>query len=222
MIDSICPKAFQNRTQNIVPHGLFTSYRCKPEINFLISNQLKASAKMVEDWIMPSWSSRPYFTFASRNWIGNTGIDQFRGGSSIVGSVSPHGWASPSSRDTRRGSSTTGFTFYSDDDIVDNPKPAPSIKNNEDESDCDVKSDLPSLPRTILLRCHEYVPVSRSNNPEAISKVDVVRDYRLLGWDEYNSNLVQCVIDVPGHHFNLFAEENVSSAAQMSITISRG
>ena len=224
MIDSICPHALKHQIQNVVPHSPFTSSRCKPEIGFLISNQLKASAKLVQDWIMPSWSSRPWPTpLTSRALIGITAINRFKEEEETLtaGSLSSHGSASPyssSSGDESRGSSTTAFAFYADEDINHKPSSTPklliekTINNDSDDSNRNSGSPPPP-PTTILLRCNDYVPVSKSENQNAISKVDTVRDHRLLGWDEYIPDLVQCVLDVPGHHFSLFAEENVSRSS---------
>lgn len=226
MIDSICPRALNHQTQNIVPHNPFTSPHCKPEIGFLISNQLKASARLVQDWVMPHWSSRPWpISPNSRSWTGVTAFDGDQ--CPTAGSLSSHGSASSvssSSRDRSWGSSTTASAFSSDDDIDDKPSPSPGLpignnSNNEGEYDNDGNPGSspppPPPPLTVLLRCDEYVPVSRSKNPDAISKVDIVRDRRLLGWDEYAPDLVQCVLNVPGHHFNLFAAENVSCSTPL-------
>lgn len=225
MIDSICPRALNRQVQNIVPHSPFTSPHCKPEIGFLIANQLKASAKLVQDWVMPHWSSRPGpISPNPRSWTGVTAFDRFReDGFLTAGSLSSYGSASSVSspgRDRSWGSSTTPSAFSSDDDMDDKLSPSSELpisnsNNNHGEDDNDGNPDSsspppPPPPLTILLRCDEYVPVSRSKNPDAISKVDIVRDRRLLGWDEYAPNLVQCVLNVPGHHFNLFAAENVS------------
>ena len=221
MIDSICPRALDHPTPNIVPHRPFTSPHCKPEIGFLISTQLKASAKLVQDWVMPSWSPRPWpVPPTSRSWTGLTAFDRFseeESGLLTAGSVSSHGSASSvssSSRDRSWASSiTTPSTFSSDDDIDDKLSPLPEllIANNTNNNDGNPDSSLPPPPPlTVLLRCDEYVPISGSKNPDAISKVDIVRHRRLLGWDQYSPDLVQCVLNVPGHHFNLFAEENVS------------
>lgn len=229
MIDSICPRALNHPTQNIVPHRPFTSPHCKPEIGFLISNQLKASAKLVQDWVMPHWSSRPGpISLSSRSWTGVTDFDRSNNEeeSLMAGSVSSRSSASSissSSRDRSWGSSSTTTPAFSSDDIDDKPSPEPELpigdyNHTEDEDDGNRSPDSspPPPPFTILLRCDEYVPVSRSKNPDAISKVDIVRDRRLLGWDEYAPDLVQCVLSVPGHHFNLFAEENVSCPPPLS------
>jgi thioesterase domain-containing protein len=69
--------------------------------------------------------------------------------------------------------------------------------------------DLPSPPRTVLLRCSEHVPVSQ---PNTISRVDVTREREKLGWEDYGYDLISAVIGVPGNHFNLFGEGNVSDA----------
>jgi hypothetical protein len=65
-------------------------------------------------------------------------------------------------------------------------------------------------PRTILLRCDENVPVSESDNASAISRADVTRHLKQLGWEAYRYDMITDVITIPGHHFNVFAIEHVS------------
>lgn len=89
MIDSICPKALkQHQSRNIVPHGPLTTSRCRPEINFLISTQLKASAKIVEDWTMPSWSPPPFPAFEGQDWTRITALERSKKGFSSASSSS--------------------------------------------------------------------------------------------------------------------------------------
>lgn len=214
-MDSICPQALkQHPSHNIVPHGPWTTSRCRPEINFLISAQLKASAKMVEDWTMPSWSQPRIPAFGGQDWTRITALERFQKGFSSTSSSSPSSSASPtpSSRNRTRSSGTTALTIYPFNDGIEDKSSPEFISENSEEhrSHSLVNADSPPPPPTILLRCKEYVPVSNSENPNAISKVDITRDRRLLGWDEYNPDLIQCVLDIPGHHFSLFAEQNVS------------
>jgi pimeloyl-ACP methyl ester carboxylesterase len=56
MVDSIFPGALKSRQEDVVPHPLIMSTFCKPEIRMLVANMMKTSAKMVEQWIMPSWT----------------------------------------------------------------------------------------------------------------------------------------------------------------------
>ncbi|KAM7203024.1 alpha/beta-hydrolase [Rhypophila sp. PSN 637] len=58
-------------------------------------------------------------------------------------------------------------------------------------------------PPVILLKAKEPVPVLE----EGVSRVDVVRGDRKLGWDMYLDGLVEKVVDIPGHHYNVFVTE---------------
>ncbi|KAL8404294.1 hypothetical protein RB594_009232 [Gaeumannomyces avenae] len=62
-------------------------------------------------------------------------------------------------------------------------------------------------PPAILLRAQESVPVEE----EKVARVDVARDDHRLGWDEYRPGLFRHVVDIPGHHYNIFAEANVGA-----------
>lgn len=69
------------------------------------------------------------------------------------------------------------------------------------------KWDRVPVPPTILLRAKEPI------DGGAKSFVDYLRHERLLGWNQYheeNGNFIRSVIDVEGHHFNIFQEEYVS------------
>ncbi|PGH31685.1 hypothetical protein GX50_05525 [[Emmonsia] crescens] len=89
-----------------------------------------------------------------------------------------------------------------------NPKPpehGTTISNNE--------PDLPSIPKTILLRCDDYVPVARPDIPDAVCRVDVVRELRTLGWEKYPNHFTPIVLDIPGHHFNVFTDEYIDEVS---------
>lgn len=63
------------------------------------------------------------------------------------------------------------------------------------------------IPPTILLRAREYV------STDYLSFVDLVRDERMLGWDDYckeNGDFITEVWDIEGHHFNIFEEKYIS------------
>lgn len=68
-------------------------------------------------------------------------------------------------------------------------------------------------PPTILLRAMDFVPVD-SNVP---SRVDLVRQDRSLGWNDYRKGFFEEVIDVPGHHFSIFAFENIEKITRSLI-----
>ncbi|KKZ65102.1 hypothetical protein EMCG_01342 [[Emmonsia] crescens] len=80
-----------------------------------------------------------------------------------------------------------------------------TISNNE--------PDLPSIPKTILLRCDDYVPVASSDIPDAVCRVDVVRELRTLGWEKYPNHFAPIVLDIPGHHFNVFTDEYIDEVS---------
>lgn len=60
-------------------------------------------------------------------------------------------------------------------------------------------------PPVYLLRAQETVPTVA----EGVARVDVHRTDRHLGWKNYREDLITEVIDIPGHHFNVFAFEHL-------------
>ncbi|KAI2469048.1 alpha/beta-hydrolase [Annulohypoxylon bovei var. microspora] len=63
------------------------------------------------------------------------------------------------------------------------------------------------VPPTILMRAKEFV----SQDPTK-TFVDYVREFKLLGWDDYNKehgNFIQDVVEVEGHHFSIFNMKNL-------------
>lgn len=74
------------------------------------------------------------------------------------------------------------------------------------EWDLPVWEDRSQRPRTILLRAKERVPIEEG---EGINLTDVYRDERNLGWDRYDEQLFEEVVDIEGHHFDLFAFERI-------------
>lgn len=68
-----------------------------------------------------------------------------------------------------------------------------------------------TLPPAILLRCIDYVPAIKTRDPVAsVASVDRTRESLTLGWEMTEPCFVRAVIDVAGHHFNLFRDEWVS------------
>ncbi|KAK0754906.1 Alpha/Beta hydrolase protein [Schizothecium vesticola] len=62
-------------------------------------------------------------------------------------------------------------------------------------------------PPVILLRAEDSVP------GDGISRVDQNREDRRLGWDRYRPTFLTQLVDIPGHHFNIFStEENLEAA----------
>ncbi|KAK4669551.1 uncharacterized protein QC763_204000 [Podospora pseudopauciseta] len=60
-------------------------------------------------------------------------------------------------------------------------------------------------PPVILLRAKDKVPVP-GEVEGTVSRVDVCREDKHLGWDGYRKGLITKVVDIPGHHFNIFSE----------------
>lgn len=69
---------------------------------------------------------------------------------------------------------------------------------------------LPPPPRAILLRCDEYVPITKSGDASAISTTDIARHLKQLGWEEYGYNMITDVLKIPGDHYSVFALKHVS------------
>jgi thioesterase domain-containing protein len=63
----------------------------------------------------------------------------------------------------------------------------------------------PPPPPVVLVRATEAVPVPEGL--EGVSRVDVHRSDRQLGWGYYRKDLITKVIDIPGHHFSIFNTE---------------
>lgn len=70
---------------------------------------------------------------------------------------------------------------------------------NLSQSDSSMESlVMPSPPPTILMRARDAVP---SRKGTLIPN--------LLGWDQYECDLVKAVYEIPGHHFSIFDSSNV-------------
>ncbi|KAK2603134.1 hypothetical protein N8I77_009613 [Diaporthe amygdali] len=65
-------------------------------------------------------------------------------------------------------------------------------------------------PPTILLRAREAVPTE----PDQVSFVDVTRNSRSLGWEEYQKDFLDEIVDIPGHHFSVFAWEHIDHVSE--------
>ena len=194
MIDSGFPGVEKSRLNDVVPHAPFVTERCKPEITFLICAMLKSSAKLLDSWVPPAWTySNPHGQ--ERNASTNS-VSRFR--------VTTPSSRSGSSYFSSRDSSTTNLPPDSEAELCWTPEGSLILGVYGTEA---------APPPTILLRCREYVPISTLTNPRALARVDLARDSALLGWEGYNDHLVQAVLEVPGHHFNLFSEQHVSSSS---------
>lgn len=65
-------------------------------------------------------------------------------------------------------------------------------------------------PPAILMRAEDPVP-GESRPDGAVVFVDRWRQDPLLGWAQYRPDLFKRVIDIPGHHYNVFAEEHIKT-----------
>ena len=61
--------------------------------------------------------------------------------------------------------------------------------------------DLDRRPPMVMMRAKQCVP---PDNDSQHSGLDVNRADRMLGWDEYDAELFTDVIDIDGHHFDIF------------------
>lgn len=84
---------------------------------------------------------------------------------------------------------------------------------------CDVKSNnskstkelRPSAqpPPIVLLRAVDRVPWT-GDSDGAEDLIDEWRESRELGWENYDQHFIRWVLDIPGHHFNIFDWQKVS------------
>ncbi|OAX81539.1 hypothetical protein ACJ72_04118 [Emergomyces africanus] len=84
---------------------------------------------------------------------------------------------------------------------------------NDPKTPTEPKTNLLSIPKTILLRCDDYVPVSRPDIPDAVCRVDIVRELPALGWEKYPNHFTPTVLNIPGHHFNVFTDEYIDEVS---------
>lgn len=60
-------------------------------------------------------------------------------------------------------------------------------------------------PPAVLIRCRDPVPAP----DDGLLYVDLYRHDRRLGWDNYCKDLFCQVLDIPGHHYNVFALDHI-------------
>lgn len=83
-------------------------------------------------------------------------------------------------------------------------------ENGDTQPHTHAPSSKVQCPPTILLRARDAVPTE----PGEICFVDLTRDERTLGWDRYRKDIIQEIIDIPGHHFNIFAWEHIDTVSE--------
>jgi hypothetical protein len=90
-------------------------------------------------------------------------------------------------------------------------------ESDDGKSHSKLQFPLQLLPIPLTgLHSKDYVPIPPFENINAILRVDVSREDRLLGWKDHDYDLMCSVLDIPGHHFNLFAEYYMSRATSCS------
>ncbi|KAK5995968.1 putative thioesterase BOA10-like protein [Cladobotryum mycophilum] len=65
-------------------------------------------------------------------------------------------------------------------------------------------------PKAILLRATQNMPTVSGG----VVSLDMDREDKMLGWAEYDKDMFEQVIDVAGHHFDLFAPDRVDNTCQ--------
>ncbi|KAI5468073.1 Alpha/Beta hydrolase protein [Mariannaea sp. PMI_226] len=65
-------------------------------------------------------------------------------------------------------------------------------------------------PKISLVRATEVIP----NEDGANTSIDVYRSQRNLGWDRYEENMFTEIVDVEGHHFNMFDFEYIPDVTE--------
>ena len=86
----------------------------------------------------------------------------------------------------------------------------PKWGDDRERASDDEKVTISRPPPAILLRAAEAVP----SKPGEVCRVDVSRADRHLGWDIYRKNLFNQVVDVSGHHYNIFAFEHIDDVSE--------
>ena len=93
----------------------------------------------------------------------------------------------------------TGTEKYEDQDAPHLSRSASDTSNSDEESRFHARSDL-----------HLHSHPSRIKQQQPICTIDTARHFRMLGWDDVDPNFTEAVLDIPGHHYSIFATENVS------------
>ncbi len=68
------------------------------------------------------------------------------------------------------------------------------------------ESTADGRPPMVLLRAKESVPEESDSQHRGL---DVNRADKMLGWGAYDASLFRDVIDIEGHHFNIFEQERI-------------
>ncbi|KLJ07980.1 hypothetical protein EMPG_16549 [Blastomyces silverae] len=183
MVDSIYPLAISQAESNVVGPQPVFSKDTRPETRRLVSQCMKLAQPMADNWIPPVWSGCSDSDLILKR-------AELEKELSLIDSKPSNEAVAP------------GDTHL---DMNRSPENGTTVWNKTTE--------LPSIPKTILLRCDDYVPVSRPDLPDAVCRVDVVRELRTLGWEKYPNDFTPTVLSIPGHHFNVFTDEYIDEVS---------
>ncbi|OJD13956.1 hypothetical protein AJ78_05643 [Emergomyces pasteurianus Ep9510] len=184
MVDSIYPPAISPATSNVVgPQPVF-SKDTRPETRRIVSQCMKLAQSMADNWIPPVWSGCTDLELALRR-------AELEKELSLIDPKPPK----------KVEHCTITVARGSDHRRENGPTVLEQIP------------DLPSIPKTILFRCDDYVPVSRPEIPGAVCRVDIVRELHTLGWEKYPNNFTPTVLNIPGHHFNVFTDDYIDEVS---------
>lgn len=64
-------------------------------------------------------------------------------------------------------------------------------------------------PPAVLLRNKQRIPMVNGEG-DTVYDEEVIRNQRMLGWENYREDFIFSVVDIDGHHFSAFADEHVS------------
>lgn len=66
-------------------------------------------------------------------------------------------------------------------------------------------------PKTILIKARDRCPTL---SEDKVSMIDCYREDRTLGWSEYEDKMFTKVLEIPGHHFNIFDQDKIDSTSR--------
>ena len=167
-----------------------------PRVRQGVKRRFEMSTDLVNKWAFPSAADlrRP-----GADNSGHVDMEDFGCHSFLMEESSPSG-ASQSSSSSSRGAELASFA-----------------------SDLDLNMELQlqhqrgALPPAMLLRAVDRVPNPHPDKGEI--RVDLDRASRLLGWEYNPLNFIRVVQDVPGHHYNLFEDdEKVSTISDFLLS----
>jgi hypothetical protein len=75
----------------------------------------------------------------------------------------------------------------------------------------DSGSSNSSIRPRLYFRSRSNSHTQNTQGRQPICTIDVARHRQMLGWEDVDPNFVQTVLNIPGHHYSIFEDENVSS-----------